>query len=116
MVTKTISATVQNIGTAGYSFIMGCSIGTAQPVGSGTGLYFPSGTVTDLPSQTKYIDKGATSAVSFAADFSVAGTYYAIVKVWKGPGTTNCLAGDWKAFTVSVAEQIGATILAITIT
>jgi len=114
MVTKTIRANIRNIGDKGYNFVVGCSICTSQPRGSGCGIY-GSGEVTDLSPKTEDIAKGQTKTVSFGVDIVESGTFYAIVKIWEGPGTTNCLDGDWKAFTVTIAEEIGAEITGITI-
>lgn len=113
MVVKTIRANIRNTGK-GHNFIVGCSICTSQPGGSGCGIY-GRGTVTDLSPKTEYIAKGQTKTVDFQVDIVESGTFYAIAKVWKGPGTTNCLDGDWKAFTVTIEEEIGAEITGITI-
>lgn len=113
--TKVVTA-MQNTGNTPWTYTIGCSIG--RSLGGTEPNYTLDIVEKNFPTVTQTLDPGATS-LDMTFDFSdvapglVAGTHYAIVKVYKEAALTTVLAGKYASW--AVAEIVAAAIVKINV-
>jgi len=103
MTVRTVNVSIQNTGNKSWAYGVGYSVcGTVS--GTDCAITCGGSLEKDLTPQTLTLAPGAIGSMTFSFDDVdlVAGTHYAIVKVWRESvlPLTNCLDGRFTSFTV----------------
>ncbi len=113
--TATVTVTISNTGDVSNNFAATLNVGPGgTQTGSGCDMAYPEGTGYSLKSAV--IEPGQQGTIQWTVDMAGKdpGSYYAAVKLYRGPADLVCLDGDLATFTVE-APTVSAEIVSISV-